>query len=168
MSGRTLRPADDPRLQEIVDNAAAGREDRDDRVVGGRAGCLMIGCGDHQIGRVNEEASAAAGNLGNPDRGGTRVKTLDDFAGVLVTGRDVAARGHPALVALEPVGGRWLRLDTSSDSALIRTEPGVCLDHDRGLMRITTRDGRTLVVSEVSEQRFKEVVTLVTQTANRT
>ena len=65
------------------------------------------------------------------------MKTLDDFADVLVTGRDVAARGHPALVALEPVGGRWLRLDTSSDSALIRTEPGVCLDHDRGLMRIT-------------------------------
>ena len=87
---------------------------------------------------------------------------------MLVTGRDVAARGHPTLVALEPVGGRRrLRLDTSSESALIRTEPGVCLDHDRGLMGITTRDGRTLVVSEVSDQRFKEVVTLVTQTANR-
>ena len=95
------------------------------------------------------------------------MKTLDDFADVLVTGRDVAARGHPALVALEPVGGRWLRLDTSSETALIRTEPGVCLDHDRGLMRITARDGRTLVVSEVSDKRFKEIVTLVTQTANR-
>ncbi len=95
------------------------------------------------------------------------MKTLDDFADVLVTGRDVAARGHPALVALEPIGGRWLRLDTSAESVLIRTEPGVCLYHDRGLMRITARDGRTFVVSDVSEQRFKEIVTLVTQTANR-
>ena len=95
------------------------------------------------------------------------MKTLDDFADVLMTGRDVAARGHSALVALEPVGGRWLRLDTSSESALIRTEPGVSLDHDRGLMRITARDSRTFVVSEVSDQRFKEIVTLITQTANR-
>ena len=84
-----------------------------------------------------------------------------------MTGRDVAARGHPALVALEPVGGRWLRLDTSSESALIRTEPGVWLDHDRGLMPITTRDGRTVVISEVSDQQFKEVVTPITRTANR-
>ena len=84
-----------------------------------------------------------------------------------MTGRDVAARGHPALVALEPVGGRWLRLDTSSESALIRTEAGVRLDHDRGLMRIRARDGRTFVVSEVSDERFTEIVSLVNQTANR-
>lgn len=30
MSGRTFAPADDPRLQEMVDNAPAGRDDRDD------------------------------------------------------------------------------------------------------------------------------------------
>lgn len=95
------------------------------------------------------------------------MKTHDDFADVVVAGHDVAARGHPALVALEPVGGRWLRLNTSSESALSRSEPGVCLDHDRGLMRISARDGRTVVVSEVSDERFKKIVTLVTQTANR-
>ena len=33
MSGGTYAPADFPRLQEMVDNAPAGRDDRDDRVV---------------------------------------------------------------------------------------------------------------------------------------
>ena len=136
-------------------------------VVEAQAACLVIGCSDHQIGRVNEEASAAPRGSAIPSGEEHALKSLDDFADVLVTGRDVAAGGHPALVALEPVGGRWLRLDTSSESALIRSEPGVCLDHDRGLMRITARDGRTLVVSGVNDERFKEIVTLITQTANR-
>ena len=62
------------------------------------------------------------------------------------TGSRLAARGHLALVAVEPVGGRWRRLDTSPASALVRAEPGVRLDHDRAFMRITTRDGGVVVV----------------------
>ena len=78
------------------------------------------------------------------------MKTLDDFAGVLVTGGDLAG----CLVAVEPVGGSWLRLDTPSGSALIRAKPGVSLDHDSGLMRMSARDGRTVVVSGVDDQQF--------------
>ena len=65
------------------------------------------------------------------------------------TGSRLAARGHLALVTVEPVGGRWRRLDTSSGSTLVRAEPGVRLDHDRAFMRITTRDRGIVVVSGV-------------------
>ena len=61
--------------------------------------------------------------------------------------------------------GRWLPLATPSGSALNRAEPGVRLDHDSGLMHISTRDGRTVVVGGVDEQRFKAVVDIATRTA---
>ena len=61
MSRGTLATADYPPLQEMVDNTPAGCDDRDDWVVEGRTGCLVIAGGDHQIGRINEAASAAAG-----------------------------------------------------------------------------------------------------------
>ena len=51
--------------------------------------------------------------------------------GSIVRGTDLLPRQMPVYVGLEPVGGRWLRLDTAAGWALVRAEPGLSLDHDR-------------------------------------
>lgn len=40
------------------------------------------------------------------------------------------------------------------------------LDYDRGLMRITVRDGREFTASAVADARFDESVGLINRTAN--
>ena len=67
----------------------------------------------------------------------------------------------PVYVALEPVGGCWLRLDTSAGSALVRAEAGLSLDHDRDCLRIHARDGREYLTSGVDDAEFDESVQLV-------
>lgn len=44
--------------------------------------------------------------------------------GAIVRGTDLLPRQMPVYVGLEPVGGRWLRLDTGAGAALVRAEPG--------------------------------------------
>ena len=76
--------------------------------------------------------------------------------GAIVRGTDLLPRQMPVYVGLEPVGGRWLRLDTSAGSALIRAEAGLSLDHDRSSLRIQARDGREYLASGVDETVFDE------------
>ena len=73
--------------------------------------------------------------------------------GAIVRGTDLLPRQMPGYVGLEPVGGRWLRLDTSAGSALIRAEAGLSLDHDRGGLRIHAGDGREYLASESTRGR---------------
>ena len=73
----------------------------------------------------------------------------------------------PVYVGLEPVGGRWLRLDTSAGSALVRAEAGLSLDHDRDGLRIHARDGREFLASGVDETAFNAIVQVVGITANK-
>ena len=49
----------------------------------------------------------------------------DIGGGAVVRGADLLPRSMPVYEGLEPAGGRWLRLDTSAGSALIRAEPGL-------------------------------------------
>lgn len=74
---------------------------------------------------------------------------------------DLLPAGLPVYGRLEPVGGRWLRLDTSAGPALVRAEPGLALDHDRNHLRVRARDGREFLASEVDEAEFNEIVRLV-------
>ena len=89
------------------------------------------------------------------------MKTLDDFAGVMTTGSGLKAAAPPRFEALSPAGRAWLRLDTAAGSALLRGEPGVKLDFDGGLMRLTARDGREFIASGVDEAAADAVVTAV-------
>ena len=74
--------------------------------------------------------------------------------------------GRSVYVGLEPAGGRWLRLDASAGSALVRAEAGVSLDHDRGGLRVRARDGREDLASGVDDAAVGKVVRLVGSTAN--
>ena len=66
MRGGNLRNGGLPRAAEDGRQHAGGPR-RPRRVARrGRAGCIEIGRGDDQIRRVNEEASAAAGNSAIP------------------------------------------------------------------------------------------------------
>lgn len=46
-------------------------------------------------------------------------------AGVGVRGSDLLPAKLPMYIRLEPAGGRWLRLDTSAGSTLVRAEAGL-------------------------------------------
>ena len=59
--------------------------------------------------------------------------------------------GRSVYVGLEPAGGRWLRLNASAGSALLRAEPAFSLDHDRGGLRVRARDGREYLASGVDD-----------------
>ena len=88
-------------------------------------------------------------------------------AGVeVLRGADLLPRALPAYLGVEAVGDRWLRLDTSAGSALVRAEPGVSLDHERGGLRVRTRGGREYVTSGVDEAAFDEVPPPVGAAAN--
>ena len=86
--------------------------------------------------------------------------------GAIVRGADLLAPPMPVYRGLEPAGGRWLRLDTSAGSALVRAEPGLSLDHDRSHLQVRARDGREFLASEVDEAEFDEIVRLVGVAAN--
>ena len=89
------------------------------------------------------------------------MKTLDDFAGVMTTASGLEAADPPRFEVLSPADGAWLRLDTAAGSALVRGKPGVKLDFDGGLMRLTARDGREFIASGVDEAAADAVVTAV-------
>ena len=86
--------------------------------------------------------------------------------GTIVRATDLLPRQMPVYVGLEAVGGRWLRLDTSAGSALVRAEAGLSLDHDRDGMRIHARDGREFLTSGVGEAEFSEILRLIGAAAN--
>ena len=87
--------------------------------------------------------------------------------GAIVRGTDLLPAPMPVYVGLEPAGGRWLRLDTSAGSALVRAEAGLSLDHDRDGLRIRARDGREYLAAGVDDTAFDEIVRLVGLAANR-
>ena len=84
----------------------------------------------------------------------------------IVRGTDLLPHQLPVYIRLEPAGGRWLRLDTATGSALVRAEPGLSLDHDRNSVRIRARDGREYLASGVDERTFKNIVRVVGMAAN--
>ena len=84
----------------------------------------------------------------------------------IVRGTVLLPRQLPVYIRLKPVGGRWLRLDTATGSALVRAEPGLSLDHDRATLRIRARDGREYLASGVDDRAFDEIVRLVGMAAN--
>ena len=87
-------------------------------------------------------------------------------AGVVTMAGDLETAATPRFRALTLAGGTWLRLDTDAGAALVRAEPGMTLDYDRGRMRIAARDGREFFASGVGDDRFDEIVGLINRTAN--
>ena len=82
-------------------------------------------------------------------------------AGAVARGADLLPAGPPVYLGLDPADGRWLRLDTSTGSALVRGEPGLSIDHDRGGIRIRARDGSEYSAPGVDDATFGEVLRLV-------
>ena len=90
----------------------------------------------------------------------------DIGGGAVVRGADLLPPQMPVYEGLEPAGSRRLRLDTSAAPALVRSEPALSLDHDRGGLRVRTRDGREYLASAVDEAAFDELVRRVGTAAN--
>ena len=83
-----------------------------------------------------------------------------------MAGSDLEQPAAPRLVRFQAVGGRWLRLDSHGGSVLVRAEPGLKLDYDRGGVRVAARDGRELVFSGVAEGQFDAFLRLVMTVSN--
>ena len=109
----------------------------------------------------------SVGRAGQPPSSRLLDAVRDVGDGSIARGTDLLPRQMPVYIRLEPVGGRWLRLDTAAGSALVRAEPGLSLDHDRATLRNRARDAREYLTSGVDERAFDEIVRVIGLTANR-